>query len=48
MNNDTKQNAITTESVYEPPRVETALSGDDLAREIQYAGGVTVDDNIQQ
>jgi hypothetical protein len=38
MNAETSQDATRTEPLYEPPRVETVLTADDLAREIQYAG----------
>jgi hypothetical protein len=27
---------------YEPPRIERVLTADDLAREVQYAGLITV------
>ena len=26
---------------YEPPKVESAVTADELAREIQYAGGIS-------
>lgn len=32
---------------YEPPRVETVLTSDDLAREVQYAGAASQFDSLQ-
>lgn len=28
---------------YDPPRVERVVTADELARDVQYAGGVSVD-----
>jgi len=33
-----KPEVVTEPDTYEAPKVETVLSADDLAREIQYAG----------
>jgi hypothetical protein len=46
MDPKTTPDAAPTESTYEPPRIETALTADDLAREIQYAGISAPDDAV--
>ena len=46
MDPQTTQDATPTESTYEPPRIETVLTADDLAREIQYAGISVTDDAV--
>jgi hypothetical protein len=35
-----------TEPTYEPPRIGSVLTADELAREVQYAGNGTVGDAV--
>jgi hypothetical protein len=46
MDPKTTQDADPIEATYEPPRIETVLTADDLAREIQYAGISAPDDAV--
>lgn len=34
-----------TRPEYEPPRIERVITADELARDVQYAGGVSVDND---
>jgi hypothetical protein len=49
MNNETVSTTnevapiVGVDEVYEAPRVEAVLTASDLTREIQYAGGISVD-----
>ena len=42
MDNETRNQPAPAE--YEPPKVEDVISADDQAREVHYAGTVTVSD----